>query len=342
MINEEQFITLAARKLAGQATAAELQELDDLLRENVHLHERFLILQQYFSSAEAYTAADTEQALERTCAKIQKAPEEPLVVVRKKSRRWMYAAAAMAVGIAVCVTVFWPRYKAAVTLAIQPPPDTAQWLARQNGRATRAVIELADGSKVWLNADSKITYPPVFGKSERVVFLSGEAFFNVVGSADRPFIVHLSQGTVKVLGTSFNVRAYENEPVQTSVTTGKVAFIPRYTNAGQKQDTILIVPDEKVIYRHNSGNLVKEVTSGEDEKAWTEGRLVFKDVKLAEICQELERTFGKKIAFESDQLREYRLTGSFKDNSLQEIMYYLSKSKPFKYTITDSLLVIRE
>lgn len=341
MINEEQFITLAARKLAGQASAAELLELDDLLQQHEDLQNRYLILQQYFKESTQNASADTEQALQRTFQKIQQTQEVP--VIRRTGRwKWAVAAAAIVTGITIAVTMFWSGKHSGNAITVQTTADTTTWLKRQNGKATRAVIELADGSKIWLNADSKLTYPEVFGKTSREVYLSGEAFFNVAGSADRPFIVHLAKGMVKVLGTSFNVRAYDNEPVQTSVTTGKVAFIPKYENGDHVPDTFYITPDEKVVYRHSVENFVKEVTSGEDDKAWTEGRLVFRDVSLEDICRELERTFGKKVTFHSDKPRQYRMTGSFQNNNLQEIMYYLAKSRSFKYTITDSLLLISE
>lgn len=339
MINEAQFITLVARKLAGQATAAELQELDELLQADEQLRDRFFLLQQYFSASAAHSAVDTETALERTLSKLNIGERKE---IRSSRRTWWYAAAALVAGLAVTTFFMWPERNTIHVTAAAVPKDTAQWLARQNGKATRAVIELGDGSKVWLNADTKMVYPPVFSNNSREVYLSGEAFFNVATDAERPFIVHLAQGTVKVLGTSFNIRAYENEPVQTSVTTGKVAFIPKQGINGQLPDTVFITPDEKVIYRHTLGDVVKETTSGEDDRAWTEGRLVFKDAALEDICLELERTFGKKVLFESEQPRSYRLTGSFKDNNLQEIMYYLSKSKSFKYSITDSALLISE
>lgn len=336
MINEEQFISLAARKLAGQATAAELQELEDLLQQHEDLKARYILLQQYFTESTWQSATDTEQALQRTWGKISLQQEET------KSNRWKWigAAAAVVAGIAIAAVFLWPVRTEEVKLAVLK--DTAQWLNRQNGKGTRAVIELGDGSKIWLNADSRISYPEVFGKYSREVYLNGEAFFKVTGNPDRPFIVHLNNGMVKVLGTSFNVRAYDNEPVQTSVSTGKVAFIPRYENQQGTPDTFYITPDEKVIYKPTTHNVVKETTSGEDDRAWTEGRLVFRDVSLEDICLELERTFGKKIEFQSDKVRLYRMTGSFQNNNLQEILYYLTKSKSFSYSITDSTLLIGE
>jgi ferric-dicitrate binding protein FerR (iron transport regulator) len=154
--------------------------------------------------------------------------------------------------------------------------------------------------------------------------------------------VHLKKGTIKVLGTSFNIRAYENEPVQTAVVTGKVAFIPRYEGTRKISDTILVTPDVKVTYTASSGTLIKGNTIGSEDKAWTEGRLIFRNATLEEIGASLQRNFNKQVEFEANAPRQYRLTGSFHNNSLEDIMYYLSKSKAFHYRITDSTLVIGE
>lgn len=346
MMTEEQFIELVARKLAGQATPAELAGLEALL-ENNDLRERYLLLQQYFSAPEGQSSADTELALQKTLEKIR-ASEDGLSAIPvvpfetgNRRRRWpVYAAAAVVTGLIVFFLFAQRQTPQTATPIAQALQDTAQWLNRQNGKATRAVIELADGSKIWLNAESKLSYPEVFSRDSREVYLNGEAFFEVATDAERPFIVHLAKGTVKVLGTSFNVRAYDNEPVQTSVTTGKVAFIPKYENGNQRPDTFYITPDQKVTYRHNAEDIVKENTSGQEEKAWTEGRLVFRDALLEDIGHELERTFGKKVVFTSEGPKYYRMTGSFQNNSLQDILFYLARSRPFRYTVTDSTLLI--
>jgi ferric-dicitrate binding protein FerR (iron transport regulator) len=173
------------------------------------------------------------------------------------------------------------------------------------------------------------------------VYLNGEAFFSIAKNPERPFIIHLHKGTIKVLGTSFNVRAYDNEKiVETSVSSGRVAFIPNYENPGKKNDTVLLLPDKKLRYFLNREELTVAATSSRDDKAWTEGKLVFKSRSLEDISIELERNFGKKIVFLDDEPKNYVLTGSFQNNSLDEIMFYLSKTKSFSYKITNSELVI--
>ncbi|WP_423735158.1 FecR domain-containing protein [Chitinophaga caseinilytica] len=283
-----------------------------------------------------------ENTTERMLPSNTGSPE--ISVASRKGNAWKWwSAAATAALLIGCAWALWGPSKTPLpnSIAFQPETDTLQWLHRQNGKAIRAVLELADGSKIWLNADSKLSYPEQFGPRSREVFLTGEAFFQVASSPQKPFIVHLSKGTIRVLGTSFNVRAYDNEPVQTSVSTGKVAFIPKYDDA-RAPDTFYITPDEKVTWHHEGERPEKSATSGDEDRAWTDGGLVFRDASLEEICRELERTFGKKVQFNSDAPRYYRMTGAFRNNSLPEILFYLSRSKNFRYTITDSTLLISE
>lgn len=332
MMNEDLFTTLAARKLAGEATAEEQMVLEKMLQEDPALKEQYRILQQYFTESPYHSSADTEQALQRTLARLEKP------VRRLFPWKWM-AAAAVTVTIAMML-IYRPGPETQQTKHMaQADTTNSEWLHRHNGKATRASIELADGSKIWLNAQSKLTYPEVFNGASREVYLEGEAFFDVAANPQKPFIVHLSTGIVYVLGTSFNVRAYENGPVQTTVKTGKVAFISKREG---NPDTVYITPDEKVTYQPIVQNIIKEATIAEEDIAWTEGRLVFRDRTLEDILSELERTFGKKVTFVSEAPRNYRMTGSFRDNNLQDIMYYLARSKAFHYTITDSTVLISE
>ncbi|RFS26982.1 DUF4974 domain-containing protein [Chitinophaga silvatica] len=337
MIDEEQFVLLVTRKLAGVATLAELDALNDLLQQYPALKERYLQLEQYFNDTTNLTAENTELALQRTWSKIRAAKEEDPSPVKLFRRRTYYAITAVAATLMIGAALFF--FNKEKNLGTTKP---MQWVKRKNGKATRSYIELADGSKIWLNAASQLLYPEKFDNNSRTVYLEGEAFFDIAANPKRPFIIHLKKGTIKVLGTSFNIKAYENEPVQTAVVTGKVAFIPRYEEARKVSDTILITPEVKVIYASNTGTLIKANTIGGEDKAWTEGHLIFRNATLEEIGASLERNFNKKVEFEASAPRQYRLTGAFHNNSLEDIMYYLSKSKAFHYRITDSTLVIGE
>jgi transmembrane sensor len=336
MINEEHFVLLVTRKLAGAATPAELSELDALLEQYPALKERYSQLHHYFEDPLHLAAENTEQALQRTLSKIKSQTVTIAPTKAKSIYAWKWAAAAAAVFLLGGAFYFFNKSSRI------PVAGSQQWVKRSNGKATRSFIELADGSKIWLNAESRLTYPEKFKGDSREIFLEGEAFFDIATNAKRPFIIHLKKGTIKVLGTSFNIRAYENEPVQTAVVTGKVAFIPRYEEAKKINDTIVITPDVKVSFTASSGTLIKGNTIGAEDKAWTEGRLIFRNATLEEIGASLERNFNKRVEFEANAPKQYRLTGSFHNNSLEDIMYYLSKSKAFHYRISDSTLVIGE
>jgi transmembrane sensor len=337
----QRFIALVAKKTAGEATEEELLELERLLQGSDDLRQRYRILQQFLRESGQTGSYDTELALQRTLARIHgEGAEQMGEIVPPEKRRPVKRKLAWLSAAAVLAAMLYAGYrflpgKGSVT----PQQKSSKYLTRQNGKGMRSTIALADGSRIWLNADSRLTYPPTFNGSTREVRLQGEAFFDVADRAGQPFIIHLSGGTVQVLGTSFNIRAYDNEPLQTSVASGKVAFIPRHDG---NRDTFYITPDTKLIYSQNSNRIVKQTTRSVDDKAWTEGRLIFKAATLEEIALQLERTFGKKAVFSSDAPRRYILTGSFQDNSLEEILYYLSRSKEFHYTITDNELLISE
>ncbi|HKZ66661.1 MAG TPA: FecR domain-containing protein [Chitinophagaceae bacterium] len=345
-MSNERFLILITKKTAGEATEAELNELQALLQADETLAERYTILHKYLEESSYKSASNKDSVLLRTLSRIKGAPVEndkagqsiivPAVPGKKSSRimllKWWMSAAAVVI-ISVSVFVF--------TQNKSPQKMGERLVEKQNAKGIKSTIVLTDGSKIWLNADSKIEYPEVFTGNTREVHLNGEAFFEVAKNPAKPFIIHLANGTVRVLGTSFNIRAYDNEKiVETSVATGKVAFIPRYEKSGKKQDTIFLTPDNKVSYSLTKEEIIMQPTASAEDKAWTEGKLIFRAMLFEEIAVELERNFGKQVVFKNEEARNYRLTGSFQNNTLAEILYYLSKTKTFSYTISDEEIVI--
>jgi len=296
-------------------------------------------LQQFWNQHDAVSQPAVEEALHNMLGQLNLTPiamiGHPSAKVVRLKRVWRSIAAAVVLITLGGLAVWYWNSPAKTGDAI------ASLVEKHNARGTKSTIELTDGSKIWLNADSKIQYPEVFTGNTREVYLNGEAFFEVAKNPARPFIIHLANGTVRVLGTSFNIRAYDNEKVvETSVATGKVAFIPKKQKRTQTLDTFFITPNNKVRYTLEEELVDVMPTAAAEDKAWTEGRLIFKAMTLEEIAIELERNFGKKVTFMDDVPKNYRLTGSFQNNSLDEIMYFLSQTKDFYYKITNSELLI--
>lgn len=152
-------------------------------------------------------------------------------------------------------------------------------------------IVLQDGSKVWLNAASSLSYPASFPKEERKVTLSGEAYFEVAKDAARPFKVITPSQRVDVLGTNFNVNAYpENTTVHTTLLEGSVSI----TANASAQKTIL-KPGEQARLNNQTGSLLKSMVHAQDAIAWKNGYFVFNDTYLTEVLLQLSRWYDVQI-----------------------------------------------
>lgn len=345
-MTNERFLELLTKKAAGEATEAELNELEILLQADHTLADRYAIINKYLAEPRYDVLANKDAALQKTLAKIDRSTGEekisqesvPVITIHSATKRsipfrkWAGVAAAVLL-LAASVLVIKKNNS--------PEVLADRVVEKQNAKGIKSTIVLTDGSKIWLNADSKISYPEVFDGNTREVTLDGEAFFDVAKNPSKPFIIHLANGTVRVLGTSFNIRAYASEKtVETSVATGRVAFIPKYSAGDRKKDTIFLTPENKVRFSPEKNELTTQATSSADDKAWTEGKMIFRSMLFKDIAIELERGFGKQVVFTDESLKEYRLTGSFQNNTLPEILFYLSKTKTFSYKVSDEQIII--
>lgn len=336
-MDDKRFSLLVTRKLAGEASADELNELAALIRNDPSLKEEWALLQKYWEQENQQQSASTETALQKVLRQIG-ADETGTTGDRTPRIRPFNLFLRIAASVIILLILFIGGH------LLFNPNKTGQasneLVQKLNAKGVKSTIALADGSKVWLNADSKIQYPVTFMGNTREVWLNGEAFFDIEKNPEKPFIIHLANGTIRVLGTSFNVKAYDNEQVvETSVATGKVAFIPR-SKKNNEADTIFLTPNRKVIYELATEQTTTSTTASEEDKAWIEGKLIFRSMFLEEIAITLERNFGKKVVFLDQETRQYRLTGSFENNTLPEIMYYLAKTKFFHYKISDEQILI--
>jgi ferric-dicitrate binding protein FerR (iron transport regulator) len=332
-MDNERYHCLITKSITGEITSEERKELDILLSESPSLQERYRLIEKFWKQEVFYhQSSDPDEALQKILDKINKdksiSKSKHLFFPRLKQ-----LAAAAVIILMIGIGIFSYQH-----FFLQNP---VALIEKYNGTGTRSMLTLSDGTQIWLNADSKISYPKIFHSESREVYLKGEAFFKVASDTAKPFYIHLSNASIKVLGTSFNVKAYSNEErIQTSVVSGKVAFMPRVPNSSVYADTLLLTKSNKVTYAIPSGEILTETTNTLDDKEWINGRLIYKSETLETISKELERNFGKKVSIKNPKLAQHRFTATFDEPSLNEIMYYLSLTNQFKYSITDSTLVI--
>lgn len=203
----------------------------------------------------------------------------------------------------------------------------------------RAKVLLADGSEIWLNANSKLRYPERFDSGKREVELHGEAFFEVKKAAEKPFIVKTNRMDIQVTGTKFNVNAYDTEEYYvTSLVEGTVSV----SCAHDKNSSHTLSPRQQIAVSEHSFQISSFENT--DFMAWKEGLFVFDDVLLTDIIKKLELYYDVSIIVQNDRLKNLRYTGKFRQrDGVESILQKFQIIYPFKYTKDDdkNLIVLR-
>lgn len=187
-------------------------------------------------------------------------------------------------------------------------------------------IRLPDNSLISLNSGSYLRYPVAFSKEERIIELNGEAYIDVTRDEKKPFIVRLSSGDIKVLGTSFNVKSYdEDNELIISVQTGKVQL--HYL-----ENQILLKKDDQLVVNKNNGDFYKRKENGDLVKSWTKGILYFNKTPIRTVFKDLERVYACKIELESkNELPEIFLYGQHDNKSLESVLNSIKYTTGLKY-----------
>ena len=195
----------------------------------------------------------------------------------------------------------------------------------------RVNLALPDGSKIWLNAGTTMQYPTSFMDDKREVILDGEAYFEVAPNKDAPFIVLMpNHSAIKVLGTRFNVKAYENnKEVTATLFEGKVEF--EYKNKENKQENISMIPGQKIVYDSNEGETKILTISGEDESSWKDGKIEFSNYSLRKALDVLSLRFNVEFTIDPNVSTDDSFSGKFKNKNLEQILDYLNASSGIKW-----------
>lgn len=191
----------------------------------------------------------------------------------------------------------------------------------------KAEATLADGTKVWLNSGSSLTYEGSYNRKQRNVYLSGEAYFEVAPDEKRPFIVKAGDMDIQALGTAFNVNAYPDELYASSILLeGKI----KVTADGMER---ILEENERTVYDKATHTLTTDVVYAQDFVEWKNGKMYFYNQSFDEIAGTLSRVFNVEIRFESDELQPIRFTGTLGSSSIRNALDLLSLTSPMQYRI---------
>lgn len=235
-------------------------------------------------------------------------------------------------------------------------------ITTKNG--SKSYLVLADGTKVWLNAGSKLSYDnDKYGDKLREVSLVGEAFFDVTKNPEKPFIIHTANMDIKVLGTAFNVRCYPNErKTETSLIRGRIEV----TLKNRPSEKIYLKPNEKltllndnivtpaIINSKSARNLVEvpeamvtighlthlNIDSTIVETSWVENKLEFRSEAFEDVASKMEKWYGVNINIADEDLKKEHLTGSFETETVEQALLALQYTTKFRFTINKNAITI--
>lgn len=251
---------------------------------------------------------------------------------RKLSGYWSIAASVLLViGLGF---YFWYSNQ---TVINQPPVIAT--VVKENASGRKSTIILPDGSRVKLNSESKLTYPEVFEGNQRVVHLTGEAYFEVTKDTQKPFSVLSGDLKTTALGTAFNVQAWPGEAtIHVALAEGKVRIGKIDNNS--ENDQYFLNPGQKIVHATNSAEFEISAFDPVQEYGWKEGIIVFHQAKLSEFVNKLSRWYGVEFELQGQASTEWSIDGRFENESLEEILESLSFTYKINYELKDNQVIL--
>ena len=370
---------LIARKLSGEASAEELQELEELLRQNPGAGYSKEVFHDLWQSPVEHDRQYAENRYKELVQQIKNmgidegrfahddhfidSEQEEVIAVKSSKKKWMVALVSAAVAILIAGGIYSLQDSGKASTGLAETQSKNQ-ISTKNGSKTSLV--LPDGTKVWLNAGSQLDYDKNYGNKLREVSLVGEAYFDVVKNPERPFLIHTRKMDIKVLGTAFNVKCYPGEKTtETSLVRGSIEVTLK-----DRQEKIMLKPNEKLVINNDdykgeksSDNIKpasnkKVIAAAEKpfisvshltfypvdstviETAWVQNRLVFSGESFEDVALKMERWYNVSIDIADDKMKKEPLTGNFEKETVSEAFKALQLATPFSFSIKNDKIII--
>ena len=364
---------LIAKKLSGEASAEDLSELESLLRANPEMHYPMQTVADLWHHATPDTE-DAHQAFAHHADRMKdlgvsiKLEEDQPFDTPIPSPKRKYAFLSLVGAALVLITYFaYPLLFPASKLLAKASSSDKSEVSTKYGSRTK--LKLPDGTQVWLNSGSKLSYDKTYGNGIREVALSGEAYFDVVKNATLPFVIHTNSIDIKVLGTAFNVKSFPGEKTtETSLIRGSIEVSFRDKRTGK----IILKPNEKLITANeetakeavaiNIPTDKKTTTTKETDRqdpivmvshltyvqadstvietSWLDNKLIFRSETFEDLAVKMERWYGVTIRFKDESIKPKKLNGNFKNETVQQALTALQLITPFIYKMNNNEIII--
>lgn len=296
--------------ITGEATPEEMKVVEDWIRQSAENRKYFQYYQEIWKNTPRASMPDfkEDEALKKVNARLDNK-------VSEKSKT-SFQLLKIAASILLFLSAGYFTYQLIL------PDDVSNQLVTLSLGNAKKEIKLADGTSVWLNKNSTLSYPREFKGKTREVVLEGEAFFDVVSSPRKPFIVKTGNTSTKVLGTRFNVRAsLATGTTEVAVEEGKVALTAE--NPAEENPTVTLTAGDKGKYIKDKNELTKTKIESMNYNAWQTGILRFQDTNLKTAIEDIGNYYEVDIQVEDKDLMDREFTSTFKERDLNEVLKIL-------------------
>jgi transmembrane sensor len=324
-MTKEEFKALLDRYVKGECSAREQQYFDDF-------YKAFQKDDSYWKDWELTERDRLKIELYQSLCNAIEAQQIPAEVIeatpgQSSVRTWLRVAASLVILIAAGWLLYTSRSR---------KEEEVKYITHTTNRGQQAVITLQDGSVIRLNNSSAISFPEKFTNGKREITLQGEAFFEVKRDPAKPFVVKTGDLTTAVLGTSFNICAYEHKPIEVTVKTGRVLV----ANGRKQSDRLELHPNQQIYFDPIKAIWEKREVSLERYLAWTDKIIYLDNTRIEELTDILEKWYDVTITLDNKALGNCTVSGKYKSDRLTNILEGLKIMHGIEYRFASEREII--
>ena len=335
-MEKEKFIELAILVLSNEATLQEKGMFEKFLEDDKY-RALFLWTSKEWKQAEVeddnidFSLSEGLEKIEKDIRKY----DASFSWNEKKSRNLSHRLSTLQIAASIILFIIVSVTSLYTVGFFQKQTNVITMTEKVTKFGQKSILTLFDGTKITLNANSKLKYPNHFGETSREVYLDGEAYFEVVHNTKKPFIVHSGEVSTVVLGTKFNVQAFPNERnIKVSLVTGKVKILNKVKNEANSK--FLLKPHEQFVYNKFTGERFINRFEILSEIGWKDNTFIFKNKPLQKVFKNLKRAFGVEFYVASKTKstnRNIKLTADFKNASFWTVVETIKSVTKLDYNI---------
>jgi transmembrane sensor len=335
--NKEINWNILAKHFAGETDKQGQEEISEWMHEsssNSALYNEINTYWDHINSIKEMNQFDVNNGWEKLHNRIN-ASSGSTAMVKGEKRRSLSSFLSMPLLKVAASVALLVLMGTAIYFAVSMTQKNSMLTVASSGSDDQTKVTLPDGTQVFLNTETKISYSKSFNTGNREVRLKGEAFFNVTPDPEKPFIIYTGKAGIKVLGTSFNVQSLKTSgKVEVFVESGKVQLF----EVENISNTITIEPGFVGLFENTA--IEKQKNTDENYLAWKTRRLVFNNTDLAKVAKGIQDVFKVKVVFENEAMSRCKIQSNFENESLENVIEAICTIHNWRWEIKSDKVIL--